>query len=72
MGLQLERERSRTDHVQVFGTLRRPQEISHRQRGTVSVQKHVPIGKPRSICCIKYYMHIARQTPDGCGSTVSV
>lgn len=49
MGVQLERERSRTDHVQVFGALCRPQEIAHRQRGTVSIQKYVPIGKRRSI-----------------------
>lgn len=45
MGVQLERERAGADHVQVLGTLRRPQEVAHRQGGVVSVQEHVPVGK---------------------------
>lgn len=45
MGVQLERECSRTDHVQVPGPVCRPQEVAHRQGGIVPVQEHVPVGK---------------------------
>jgi len=45
MGVQLERERAGTDHVQVLGTVCRPQEVAHRQRGVVPVQEHVPVGE---------------------------
>lgn len=45
MGVQLERERAGTDHVQVLGTVRRPQEVAHCQRGIVPVQEHVPVGE---------------------------
>jgi len=45
MGVQLERERAGTDHVQVLGAVRRPQEVAHRQRGIVPVQEHVPVGE---------------------------
>lgn len=45
MGVQLERERAGADHVQVFGTVRRSQEVAHRQGGVVPVQEHVPVSK---------------------------
>lgn len=45
MGLQLERERARTNHVQVFGVVCRPQEVAYRQGRIVSVQEHVPVGE---------------------------
>lgn len=45
MGVQLERKRTRADHVQVPGAVRRPQEVAHRQRGAFPVQEHVPVGK---------------------------
>lgn len=45
MGVQLERECTRADHVQVPGAMRRPQEVAYRQRGAFPVQKHVPVGK---------------------------
>jgi len=45
MGVQLERERPGTDHVQVSGAVRRPQEVAYRQRGIVPVQEHVPVRK---------------------------
>jgi len=45
MGVQLERERPGTDHVQVSGAVRRPQEVAYRQRGIVPVQEHVPVCK---------------------------
>lgn len=48
MGVQLERERTRADHVQVPGAVRRPQEVAHRQGGTFPVQEHVPVGKQRT------------------------
>lgn len=47
MGIQLERECPGTDYVQVSGAVRRPQEVSHRQRGVVPVQKYVPVCKQR-------------------------
>lgn len=45
MGLQLERERARTHHVQVLGAVRRPQKVAYRQGRIVSVQEHVPVGE---------------------------
>lgn len=45
MGLQLERERARTHHVQVLGVVCRPQEIAYRQGRIVPVQEHVPVGE---------------------------
>lgn len=45
MGVQLERERTGTDHVQILGVVRRSQKVAHRQRGIVSIQEHVSIGK---------------------------
>lgn len=54
MGLQLERERARTDHVQVPGTVCRPQEIPYCQGGTVPVQEHVPVGECRRPLALRY------------------
>lgn len=49
MGVQLERERPGTDHVQVSGAVRRPQEVAYRQRGIVPVQEHVSVRQCRVI-----------------------
>lgn len=54
MGVQLERERARTDHVQVPGAVCRPQKVAYCQRGIVPVQEHVPVGK----CLESIVMHL--------------
>jgi len=47
MGVQLERKCPRAHNVQVFGALRRAEEVAHCQGGALSVSKPIPIGKRR-------------------------